>query len=134
LIYYFICSTEPQTCKPCIWIRSLSTLCKVLSGMPQGSVLRPLLFIIFINELPECIKSAIPFIFADDTKCLFAVRSTADSNELQEGINNTTDWSHFTSLLCNVANFFHVHFLLKPSFNPDTLVYTVNGNPIKTIL
>ena len=53
---------------------SMSTLCKVLSGVPQGSVLGPLLFVIFINNLPECIKFAIPFIFADDTKCLLAVR------------------------------------------------------------
>ena len=37
------------------------------SGIPQGSVLGPLLFIIFINELLDCVKSAIK-IFADDLK------------------------------------------------------------------
>ena len=42
-------------------------------GVPQGSVLRPLLFVIFIDNLPHCIHSATPFIFADDTKCSLTI-------------------------------------------------------------
>ena len=61
---------------------SLSKLCNVLSGVLWGSVLRPLLFVIFINDLPEHIKFAIPFIFADDTKCLCEIRSAADTKKL----------------------------------------------------
>jgi len=46
---------------------SLSHFCTVLSGVPQGIVLGPLFFVIFINDLPEHVNSAIPFVFADDT-------------------------------------------------------------------
>ena len=66
---------------------SLSRFCAVLSGVPQGSVLGPLLFVIFINDLPDHINSAIPFLFADDTKCLLSIRSTDDLSKLQSDFN-----------------------------------------------
>jgi len=89
---------------------SLSTFCNVLSGVPQGSVLGPLLLVIFINDLPQHINSATPFVFADDSKCLLAIRSTDDIDELQSDVNSTAMWSQSTDLLFNEAKFVHVRF------------------------
>ena len=46
----------------------------VISGVPKGSILGPLLFIMFINDLPSVVSSSI-FMFADDAK-IFQVKMT----------------------------------------------------------
>ena len=80
------------------------------------------------------IQSALPFVFADDTKCLLAIKSAQDIGKLQSDVNNTAMWSHSTDLLFNEAKFVHVRFWAKPPFDLDTTTYTVNGNPIKQLL
>jgi hypothetical protein len=50
----------------------------VLSGVPQGSVLGPLLFVTFINDLPKSVVNCICRLFADDTKLIAAVQNNAD--------------------------------------------------------
>ena len=54
----------------------------VTSGVPQGSVLGPLLFLIFINDLPSVVSSSI-FMFADDTKIFQVIQSEEDHIALQ---------------------------------------------------
>ena len=54
----------------------------VLSGIPQGSVLGPLLFVVYINDLPQSVKSNI-FLYADDTKILKQITSKEDALDLQ---------------------------------------------------
>ena len=62
----------------------------VISGIPQGSVLGPMFFICFINDLPNDVKTNV-FIFADDTK-LFA--TVPENNAaLQQDLSNLQKWS-----------------------------------------
>ena len=58
----------------------------VISGIPQGSVLGPLLFLIHVNDLPQSIVSSYPFLFADDTKLLSATKGHSDTLALQEDL------------------------------------------------
>ena len=61
----------------------------VTSGIPQGSILGPLLFIIFINDLPEGLSNFCK-IFADDTK-IFG--TTENIQSIQNDLNLLMDWS-----------------------------------------
>ena len=72
----------------------------VTSGIPQGSVLGPVLFIVFINDLPSCINTDCR-IFADDTKVYTEV-SKSHNNTLQDDICSLQDWSEKWQMEFNV--------------------------------
>jgi hypothetical protein len=63
----------------------------VVSGVPQGSVLGPLLFLVFINVLPECVSSSTR-LFADDCIVYRAIESAEDSKNLQDDLKELEKW------------------------------------------
>ena len=69
-----------------------STWRSVTSGIPQGSVLGPLLFLIFINDLPDCVSSD-AYLFGDDTKIFRIITKEKDKEELQQDLEKLDDWS-----------------------------------------
>src|ERR1043165_9568775 len=64
----------------------------VLSGVPQGSLLGPLLFVLFINDIDYGILSKISK-FADDTKLCRAVGNEKEAEILREGLRRAFRWS-----------------------------------------
>ena len=71
---------------------SFSDRIKVLSGVPQGSVLGPLLFLLFVNDLPDWITNSMRM-FADDVKIWNVIRTDAGDDSLQEDLNSLARWS-----------------------------------------
>jgi hypothetical protein len=64
----------------------------VLSGIPQGSILGPLLFLLFINDMPDLLNEFCK-LFADDTKLIAAIRNTTDCLMLQTDIDKANHWA-----------------------------------------
>ena len=70
-----------------------SVVADVLSGIPQGTVLGPLLFVIYINDLLDSISSD-GLMFADDTKIFRIITSKEDALDLQADIDSLEEWSN----------------------------------------
>jgi hypothetical protein len=72
---------------------SFSDSVSVLSGVPQGSVLGPTLFLLYVNEIPDLLTSSRCKMFADDTKIYRKVATDADTQSLQEDLGRLVNWS-----------------------------------------
>ena len=79
-----------------------STWAEVLSGIPQGSVLGPILFLIFIDDLPDSVEGLVK-IFADDTKVFSAINEEEDYKSLQKDLDHLSEWSDKWQLRFNVS-------------------------------
>lgn len=75
--------------KVCTSVELLAYLLLLLStsGVPQGSNLGPLLFLIFVNDISSVIKNAQSLLFADDIKLFRLVNTVKDCEGLKRGVN-----------------------------------------------
>ena len=72
---------DQKTAKRVVINGNVSNWTEVLTGIPQGSILGPILFIIYINDLPGVVGSVCK-LFADDCKLYSSIASEADQKEL----------------------------------------------------
>jgi len=90
---------------------SYSCWAEVDSGVPQGSVLGPLLFLVYVNDIPDWIKNSIRM-FADDTKIWARVSELRDAEGLQADLDQLQKWSdtwllRFNASKCKVMHLGH---------------------------
>lgn len=106
-----------------------SSLSDVSSGVPQGSVLAPLLFLIFINDLPQHVSSCIR-VFADDCIIYRPIKNSEDHLSLQNDLDVINGWCSAWLMTLNVSKCKVMSFTRKPSISEFS--YSINHSILST--
>ena len=94
--------------------KMFSNWVKVVSGVPQGSVLGPILFLLYIDDVTLIYPGRVTFkLFADDLKVYNSVESSADSNDLQQTLFELQNWCHTWQLHVNLSKTYVLHLGVK---------------------
>ena len=108
----------------------LSSWAEVLSGVPQGSVLGPILFVLYINDLPDIVKSTAK-LSADDTKLYnqVTIDNSGGADQIQHDLETLEKWSDTWLLRFNASKCKCMHMGHKNSAR----CYTLNGETIQAV-
>ena len=103
---------------------------KVCCGVPQGSILGPLLFLIYINDIHNSSSKLKFFLFADDTNLLYSDKNLRTlENIVNKELENVSDWLFANKLSLNIAksNFVIFHtYQKKVNYIPNLKVFDHN--------
>ena len=103
---------------------SMSNDQKSLCGIPQGSILGPLLFILYVNELPKYVNNVKVSMYADDTAIYYSSKDVNDIVRIMNNdLNNVDNWLASNKLSLNVNK---THFMLIGT--PQKLAHLCNDD------
>ena len=112
--------------------RSVTDGDPVLSGVPQGTVLGPLLFLLYVNDLPSVLDpSTACKLFADDCLVYRSITSISDKVILQQDLDALFDWGRTWGLKFNVSKCSIMHLARLRS--PPVRFYTLGGEVICSV-
>jgi hypothetical protein len=93
----------------------VSELFSVISGVPQGTVLGPVLFIIMLQDIDSKVLAAIVGSFADDTRVTKTIKVAEDVAILQRDLDSIYNWCQINKMLLNDAKFERLSYCCKTS-------------------
>ena len=97
----------------------------VMSGIPQGTVLGPLMFLLYINDITKDINSPLR-LFTDDCLLYRVINSVKDINRIQEDLNKLSEWANTWQLKFNVSKCTVIR--CTRSLSPFTHDYTLHSH------
>ena len=104
--------------------------CTYSTGVPQGLILGPAFFLLYVNNLPDVIKSSHVSMFADDTKVFSTIRSQDGVKSVQADLVNLEHWSCVSGLTFNQSKCKHQRVTRK--ILPVTSSYELGNHLIDT--
>ena len=113
---------------------ALSDKCPVKYGVPQGSILGPLLFILYINDLPLSISNCNTDMYADDSTIPISGENISDiQTKVQEDLNRIELWCKDNNMFinCNKTKCMTVGTKQKLAFQNEELCLTINSEQLQ---
>lgn len=101
------------------------------SGAPQGTHLAPILFNIYVNDLPHCFLHSECFLYADDLKFARQIESSSDIALLQDDLNRVITWCESNKMELNLKKCYHVSFSRKSK--PINSVYLIGNEKVQEV-
>ena len=105
----------------------------VCSGVPQGSVLGPLLFNIFINDMNKSVAHSILKLYADDSLLYKPILNSMDSDSFQTDLNSLVGWADASQMKFNVKKCEQLCITRPACFNSTPTKYTMSGEPLSSV-
>ena len=102
------------------------------SGVPQGTVLGPLLFLIFINDLPECVSSSIR-LYADDALLYRSIKTHEDVDALHRDLTSVQKWEKTWLMSFNADKCEVLRISNKRKNIIGTSPYSIHGTALRTV-
>ena len=103
-----------------------STASPVISGVPQGTVLGPLLFLILMSDIGVLNANVVSF--ADDTRLYSKISYVEDCDSLQANLNCVYDWAKTNNMVFNSQKFKYLSFSTNVSITSDYVNAYVSPN------
>ena len=100
----------------------------VLSGVPQGSILGPLLFLPFINDLPDVVSSQLK-LYADDALLHRTISSEDDVQALQQDLNSLSEWAQDGKCVAIHPNVYIFVLPIRHSPSHHYIIFPVTPSP-----
>ena len=107
----------------------------VTSGVPQGSILGPLLFIIYANDMPDCLSGESKLaLFADDSKLFRSMSSRSSSATLQSDLNSLFQWNEDWKMSFNISKCQVLHMSRKRTPSHTHTNYHLGGQDLQVAI
>jgi hypothetical protein len=110
---------------------SIPNIINVTLGVPQGGHLSPLLFLLFINDLNNCLNTYNFLLFVDNMQLYMSIRSDEDTISLQHNLDKFSLWCSLNGMFLNTSKCVHISF--NRSKSHINSIYHINGVPLNSV-